>query len=91
MYYSTIDEVTLQSPTSKQITKMNTEQDNEELQYMDVSRNTQPTKQIEKITMQDNQAYIEHEHPVKMEMCEDAYSPKQSEKLTMQDNPSYSV
>ena len=92
IYYSTIDEATLRSPTNKQITKMNTdEQGSREPQYMEISKSTQPTKQIEKVAMQDNPAYTEHEHSVKMKMFEGAYSPKQSDKLTIQDNPSYSI
>ena len=91
IYYSTIDEATLQSSTNKQINKMNNEQSNGEPQYMEIFKSTQPTKQIEEVTMQDNPGYSEHEHPVKMEMCESAYSTNQTDKLTMQDNPSYSI
>ena len=91
VYCSTIDEATLQSPTNKQINKMNDEQSSREPQYMEISKTTQPIKQIEKVTMQDNPAYSEHEHPVKMEMCESACTTNQTDKLTMQDNPSYSI
>ena len=91
IYYSTIDEVTLQSPPNKQINKMNNEQSNREPQYMEISKTSQCSKQIEKVTMQDNPAYTEHEYPVKMEMCESAYSTNQTDKLTIQDNPSYSI
>ena len=91
IYYSTIDDATLQSPTNKQISKMNDEQSNREPQYMEISKSTQCTKQIEKVTMQDNPAYSEHEHPVKMGMCESAYSANQTDQLTIQDNPSYSI
>ena len=91
VYYTTIDEATLQSPTNKCITKMNDEQGSREPQYMEISKSTQPTKQMETVTMQDNPAYTEHEHSVKMEMCESTCSTKQSDKLTIQDNPSYSI
>ena len=57
IYYSTIDESTLQSPTNKQTNKMNDEQSSREPQYMETSKTTQPTKQIGKVTMQDNPAY----------------------------------
>ena len=91
VYYTTIDESALQSPTKKQINKMNDEQSSREPQYMEIAKTTQYTKQIEEVTMQDNPAYSEHEHPVKMEICEGAYSTNQTDKLTMQDNPSYSI
>ena len=78
IYYSTIDEATLQSLTNKQINKMNNEQSNGEPQYMEIFKGTQPTKQMEKVTMQDTPAYSEHEHPVKMEMHESAYSTNQA-------------
>ena len=73
VYCSTIDEATLQSPTNKQINKMNDEQSSKEPQHMEISKSTQPTKQIEKITMQDNPAYSKLEHLIKMEMCESSY------------------
>ena len=88
VYYTTIDESALQSPINKQINKMNNEQSSREPQYMEIAKTTQCT---EKVTMQDNPAYSEHQHPVKMEMCEGAYSTNQTDKLTMQDNPSYSI
>ena len=91
VYYSTIDEATLQSPRNKQINKVNDEQSSREPQYMEISKSTQPTKQIEEVTMQGNPAYSEHEHPVKMEICESVYPTTQTDKLTMQDNPSYSI
>ena len=78
IYYSTIDEATLQSVTNKQINKMNNEQNNGEPQYMEIFTGTQRTKQMEKVTMQDTPAYSEHEHPVKMEMRESAYSTNQT-------------
>ena len=58
---------------------------------MEISKSTQPTKQMKEVTMQDNPAYSEHEHPVIMKMCGSAYSTNQTDKLTMQDNPSYSI
>ena len=70
---------------------MNDEQGSREPQYMEISISTQPTKEMETVTMQDNPAYTEHEHSVKMEMCESVSSTKQSDKLTIQDNPSYSI
>ena len=91
IYYSTIDEVTLQSPTNRQIDKMNDEQSSREPQYMEISKSTQPTKQMKNVIMQDNPAYTEHEQTVKMKMRGSAYSTNQTDKLTMQDNPSYSI
>ena len=83
VYYSTIDEATSQNPTNKQISKMNNEQSNREPRYVEISKSTQPTKQTKNVTVQDNPTYTEHEHLVKMDMCESAYSTNQTDKLTM--------
>ena len=91
IYYSTIDEPTLQSPTNRQIDKMNDEQSSREPKYMEISKSTQPTKQMKNVIMQDNPAYSEHEHSVKMEMSKSAYSANQTDQLIIQDNPSYSI
>jgi len=88
VYYTTIDETTLQrSPTNKAepvYTEMNDGEDSKEPQYIDISKNT---KQTGKITMQDNPAYSEYQTKVQ---GNPVYSIPIENQVKIQDNPSYS-
>ena len=76
VYYSTIDEATLQrTPANKSEAvygEINDEQDSKEPEYMDISKTGHSTEQADKIVIQDNPAYSDTQ-------------------LKMQDNPAYSV
>ena len=64
VYYTTIDEATLQrSPANKPepvYNEMNDGQDSKDPQYMDIPEDTHSTKQLDNLTMQDNPAYSVH-------------------------------
>ena len=72
VYYTTIDEMTLQrSPANKPepvYSEMNDGQDSKEPQYMDVFKSVLSTMQKEKVSMQDNPAYaVSSEYQTKMQ------------------------
>ena len=90
VYYSTIDETTLQrSPTIKPEPVYNEMNDEQDSNYIEISKSNHSTKQMNKVTMQDNPAYCEHQ--VKTKISKSAQSTEQADKVTIQDNPAYSI
>ena len=90
VYYSTIDETTLQrSSTIKPEPVYSEMNDGQDSNYIEISKSNHSTKQTNKVTMQDNPAYCEHQ--VNIKISKSAQSTKQADKVTLQDNPAYSV
>ena len=87
VYYSTIDETTLQRPPTHKpepvYSEMNDGQDSKEPQYMDIAKDIHSTKQV---VMEDNPAYSTkaQDYPV-------PHSTPTDQKIKMQDNPAYSI
>ena len=63
--------------------------DGQDSNYIEITKSNYPTKQTNKVTMQDNLAYSEHQ--VKTKISKSAQSTEQADKVTMQDNPAYSI
>ena len=57
--------------------------------YIEVSKSNHSIKQMNKVTMQNNPAYCEHQ--VKIKISKSTQSTKQEDKVTMQDGPAYSI
>ena len=63
--------------------------DGQDSNYIEVSKSNHSTKQTNKVIIQDNLTYSEHQ--VETKISKSAQSTKQADKVTMQDNPAYSI